>query len=66
MQMFIERQLIDADSIYFRAAMASQKKKDIRKVIDYKMREITQATGATETYVAVKGKDNFRKLIYPP
>ena len=63
--MFIERQLIDADSIYFRAAMASQKKKDIRQVIDYKMREITQNTGALETYVAIKGKENFRKDLYP-
>ena len=62
--------LIDADSIYFRAAFVSKKKNEIRKIINTTMREIeTQVTGVgfdtTNMMTAVKGKGNFRKDYFP-
>ena len=62
--------LIDADSIYFRAAYVTKKKNEIRKVINETMREIegqvmAQAFEEVQTMVAVKGKGNFRKDYFP-
>ena len=64
-QMFIEYALIDADSIYFRAALSSQSKSNIRKVINSTMNDIKRNTGAPNLMVAVKGRGNFRKDLYP-
>ena len=56
--------LIDADSIYFRAAY-KLKKNEVRKVIDDIMRDIEGKSFMAEPKVAVKGKGNFRKDLYP-
>lgn len=57
--------IVDADSIYFRAAMANRKTKEIRTMIDTVMLEIEGQCLAEAMKVAVKGKDNFRHLVYP-
>ena len=57
--------LVDADSIYFRAACISSKKNDIRKSIDHTMSEIEATCMMGKLRVAVKGKGNFRKDMYP-
>ena len=58
--------LIDADSIYFRAAYANTKPYEIRSMIDYTMKEIEGACFMPATMrVAVKGRGNFRKDLYP-
>ena len=57
--------LVDADSIYFRAACISSKKNDIRKSIDHTMSEIEATCMMGKLRVAVKGKGNFRKDLYP-
>ena len=62
--MFTDMALIDADSIYFRMAMVTQKKNEIRKGIDRTMEEIRKNTTCDEAFVAVKGHGNFRKDIY--
>ena len=61
---------IDADSIYFRAAFVTKKKHELRKVINATMMEIETAVMAqhfddTSFMVAVKGRGNFRKDLYP-
>ena len=63
--MFTSLLLIDADSIYFKACMATQKQNDIRRAIDGKMRDIKRFCGTDEVQVAVKGRGNFRKDLYP-
>ena len=55
---------IDADSIYFRAAY-KLKKNEVRKVIDDIMRDIEGQTFMADCQVAVKGRGNFRKILYP-
>ena len=74
--MFIEEKLllIDADSIYFRAAYVAYDKKkdklnktwkrDIKKVIDGTMRSIQGEFASTFMKVAVKGPNNFRSELY--
>ena len=62
--------LIDADSIYFRAAYVAKKENEIRKIIDKTMREIeSQVAGVgfddVQLRTAVKGKGNFRKDYWP-
>jgi DNA polymerase-1 len=57
--------LVDSDSIYFRMACVTKKKKDIRVGIDHTMREIQQNCGSDNFLVAIKGRGNFRKKIYP-
>ena len=59
--------LIDADSIYFRAAYANNSKKEMRTIINNTMHDITGQCFCTddEVRVAVKGKGNFRKDLYP-
>ena len=57
--------LVDADSIYFRAACISNKKNDIRKSIDHTMSEIEATCMMGKLQVAIKGKGNFRKDLYP-
>ena len=62
--------LIDADSIYFRIACVTKKQKDIRSGINHTMKEIEKevmmATFEDVTMmVAVKGRGNFRKDLYP-
>ena len=57
--------LVDADSIYFRAACISNKKNDIRSSIDHTMSEIEATCMMGKLQVAVKGKGNFRKDLYP-
>ena len=56
--------LIDADSIYFRASY-KLKKNEVRKVIDDIMRDIEGKSFMATPRVAVKGKGNFRKDLYP-
>jgi len=59
--------LIDADSIYFRAAYSNSNKEDIRKIIDRTVNEcIAYAfSGPQECRVALKGRGNYRKVLYP-
>ena len=57
--------LVDADSIYFRAAYCSKKKNELRKMIRETMLEIERECFADDIKVAVKGRGNFRKDIYP-
>ena len=57
--------LIDADSIYFRAAMVQTKKNEIRKIIDRTMKEIEGELFMPQLMVAVKGHGNWRKDLYP-
>ena len=58
--------LVDADSIYFRVAYKTKNKQEIRKNIDIMMKEIEgQCLMPDEMKVAVKGRGNFRKDIYP-
>ena len=59
--------LIDADTIYYRAAF-QMNKKGIRKGIDTTMASIKDALIGFDDYsqmVAVKGRGNFRKDLYP-
>lgn len=61
--------LVDADSIYFRAAFCSKKKNELRKMIDGTMRDIEKEAmnkhfSDVHMAVAVKGKGNFRKDLY--
>ena len=62
--MKLNRTLIDADSIYFRAAMKVGSKYDIRKAIKGTMDNIRRDTMCNDPLVAVKGKGNFRKDLY--
>lgn len=58
--------LVDADSIYFRIAMASQKEKDMRVNLKRAMMDIENACAVfdePEIRVAVKGKGNFRTEV---
>ena len=60
--------LIDADTIYYRAAF-KMSKPAVRKAIDITMGSIKNALIDFDDYqqkVAVKGRDNFRKELYPP
>lgn len=57
--------LVDADSIYFRTCCMTKKKNEIRQNIDHMMNEIRRAVMTDDLYVAVKGRGNFRKDIYP-
>ena len=65
--------LIDADSIYFRSACSQEKKtynmyskkRELVKSIDFTMKEIEGECFMGDSYVAVKGRGNFRKDIYP-
>ena len=63
--MELNRALIDADSIYFRAVMKCDKEYDIRKSIKETMNVIRRETMCNDPLVAVKGKGNFRKDLYP-
>ena len=63
--MELNKALIDADSIYFRAVMKCAKEYDIRKSIKETMNVIRRDTMCNDPLVAVKGKGNFRKDLYP-
>ena len=56
--------LIDADSIYFQASYRL-KKNEVRKKIDEIMADIEGKSFMADQLVAVKGKGNFRKDLYP-
>ena len=56
--------LIDADSIYFQASYRL-KKNEVRKKIDEVMADIEGKSFMADQMVAVKGKGNFRKDLYP-
>ena len=56
--------LIDADSIYFQASYRL-KKNEVRKKIDEVMADIEGKSFMADMMVAVKGKGNFRKDLYP-
>ena len=58
--------IIDSDSIYFRVCYKTKKQNEIRKSIDVIMREIEgQCFMPDEMKVAIKGRGNFRKDLYP-
>ena len=62
--------LVDADSIYFRAAYVTKKQNEIRKVIDETMKSIDRNVSTIlfddiDFMIAVKGYGNFRKDLYP-
>ena len=59
------RALIDADSLYFRPCCRTQKKNEIRKLVDKAINGIKENVETNEVYLAVKGHGNFRKDIYP-
>jgi len=63
--MFQDILLIDADSIYFRIAMVTQKKNEIRKGIKRTMEEIRKNCGVDRFMCAVKGDGNFRERVDP-
>ena len=56
--------LVDADSIYFKAACVTKTKRSIKRNIDSLMAEIDGQCFMNELKVAVKGRGNFRKDIY--
>ena len=66
--------LIDADSIYYRAAMSALKdkpngitsrvKKTIRDQIRQSLGNMQRELGGTTIRIAIKGKGNFRKYLY--
>jgi len=60
--------LIDADSIYFRAAYSNSDKKDIRDIINRTVNECIAFafSGPQECRVALKGRGNYRKDLYTP
>ena len=62
--MFTDCTLIDSDSIYFRICCVTQKKNEIRKGIDRTMDEIRRNTGCDASFVAIKGRGNFRNDLY--
>ena len=60
--------LIDADSIYFRIAMATQREKDMRVNLRKTLMDIEDKCSVIEPVdmrIAVKGKGNFRTGIAP-
>ena len=57
--------IVDADSIYFRAAFVTKKKNEIRKVINETMKDIEGQCFMPVLKVAVKGKGNFRTDHFP-
>ena len=59
------RVLVDADSIYFRIACKTKSKSEIKKSIDHMMEEIAGECLMGDIFVAVKGRGNFRKDLYP-
>ena len=63
--MKLNRTLIDADSIYFRAVLKCDEKYDIRKAIRKSLDIIRRDTLCNDPLIAVKGKGNFRKDLYP-
>ena len=63
--MFQDILLIDADSIYFRIAMVTTKKNEIRKGIKRTMDEIKKNCGVNDYMCAVKGEGNFRMRVDP-
>ena len=61
--------LIDADSIYFRAAYSNADNQlELRKIIDRTVRECTAYAFSEphECRVALKGRGNYRKTMYAP
>ncbi len=60
--------LIDADSIYFRAAYSNSDEVEIRKVIDFTVNECMAYAFSEphECRVALKGRGNYRKDLYTP
>ena len=56
--------LVDADTIYYRAAF-KMNKLEIRRQIDTTMLDIEGQTFASKMRVAIKGWGNFRKDLYP-
>lgn len=63
--MELNKALVDADSIYFRAVMKCDKEYDVRKSIKETMNVIRRETMCNDPLIAVKGKGNFRKDLYP-
>ena len=62
--------LVDADSIYFRTCFVTKNKKEIRKYIRKTLSEIESHVmgehfDEVKMMIAVKGKGNFRKDLYP-
>ena len=55
---------IDADSILFKAACTQETNKDTRDVVDAIIHDTIADCWADETYIAIKGKNNFRYNIY--
>ena len=66
-QMFTEGSIVivDADSIYFRAACVTKRQSDIRKSINHTMNDIRRECMSDKLMVAVKGQGNFRHDVYP-
>tara|TARA_B100001109_G_C18821091_1_gene454561 strand:+ start:129 stop:944 length:816 start_codon:yes stop_codon:yes gene_type:complete len=56
---------LDADSIMFKAACTQDSKYDTRVVTRKIVEDSIADCFADETYIAVKGKDNFRYSVYP-
>ena len=55
---------IDADSVMFKAACTQSTKHDTRVVTRKIIEDTIADTFADETYIAIKGKGNFRYDIY--
>ncbi len=57
--------LIDVDSLYFRICYKTTKKNEIRKNIDLALTDIEGETFMAHPRIAIKGRGNFRKDLYP-
>lgn len=59
--------LVDADSIYFRCCMVTQKEKEVRNYIRDSINTIKRnciSFSESQVLIAVKGRDNFRYEVY--
>ncbi len=57
---------VDADSLFFKICCVTQKKSEIRKAIKYSVNTIKRDCMTDNILLAVKGRGNFRSLLYPP
>ena len=65
MQTYTNIGILDADSLYFRICFKSKNQTDIRKHLRAKLTEIERACLCPDVMrIAVKGRDNFRHLLY--
>ncbi len=57
--------LLDSDSLYFRPACTVDNSMQLKKAIDYNIGLIEENCWSDDFMIAIKGKGNFRKDLYP-